>query len=128
MIDIDDFKVVNNTMGHLFGDAVLSDLSASIQGETRSSDLVGRIGGDEFEVIFPCRDEADVQKWVADFERSLQNFNHKSQKPYEVHASLGYKIGVPTADDTIESYMNESDDIMYRNKIANKIKRNEELR
>lgn len=51
MIDIDDFKVVNNTMGHLFGDAVLSDLSASIQGETRSSDLVGRIGGDEFLVF-----------------------------------------------------------------------------
>ena len=38
-------------MGHLFGDAVLSDLSASIQGETRSSDLVGRIGGDEFLVF-----------------------------------------------------------------------------
>ena len=51
MIDIDDFKVVNDTMGHLFGDAVLSDLSASIRGETRSSDLVGRIGGDEFLVF-----------------------------------------------------------------------------
>ena len=50
MIDIDNFKFANDTMGHLFGDVLLTDLSASICGETRVSDLVGRVGGDEF----PC--------------------------------------------------------------------------
>ncbi|MDD3192820.1 MAG: diguanylate cyclase [Oscillospiraceae bacterium] len=51
MIDIDNFKSLNDTLGHLFGDAVLSDLSSAIRRGTRSSDLVGRIGGDEFLVF-----------------------------------------------------------------------------
>lgn len=87
-----------------------------------------RIGGDEFEVIFPCRDEEEAKRWVAVFEQSLENFNIKSHKPYEVHASLGYVVGIPQAGDSIESYMKESDNIMYRNKVENKKKRNEKLR
>lgn len=62
------------------------------------------------------------------FERSLANYNKKSHKPYEVYASLGYKMGIPGAGDTLESYMRESDDIMYHNKVANKMKRNQTLR
>ena len=79
-------------------------------------------------MIFPCRDKSDAESWIRVFEESLENFNLKSQKPYDVHASWGYKIGIPTANDTIESYMNESDDIMYKNKVANKLSRNEALR
>ena len=43
-------------------------------------------------------------------------------------AVLGYKMGIPGAGDTLESYMRESDDIMYHNKVANKMKRNQTLR
>ena len=52
----------------------------------------------------------------------------KSEKPYEVHASTGYRVGIPGASDTLESFMKESDDIMYQNKIENKRRRNEPLR
>ena len=93
-----------------------------------SGQIGARIGGDEFEVLFPCQDEEDVKNWVRVFERSLANYNKKSHKPYEVYASLGYKMGIPGAGDTLESYMRESDDIMYHNKVANKMKRNQTLR
>ena len=93
-----------------------------------SGQIGARIGGDEFEVLFPCQDEGDVKNWVRVFERSLANYNKKLRKPYEVYASLGYKMGIPGAGDTLESYMRESDDIMYRNKVANKMKRNQTLR
>ena len=56
------------------------------------------------------------------------NYNKKSRKPYDVYASLGYKMGIPGAGDTLESFMRESDDIMYHNKLTNKMKRNQTLR
>ena len=67
MFDIDNFKFANDTMGHLFGDVLLTDLSASICGETRVSDLVGRVGGDEFLVLLK-----GVSSPQAAFQKSLR--------------------------------------------------------
>ena len=51
IIDVDNFKYVNDTLGHLFGDAVLSGISARLRVMFRSSDIIGRFGGDEF-IVF----------------------------------------------------------------------------
>lgn len=53
IIDVDHFKAVNDTFGHLSGDSVLSDVAVAIKNNTRSSDFVGRIGGDEFLIYLP---------------------------------------------------------------------------
>lgn len=127
-IDMDGLKPINDIYGHHEGDTALRAIGYAVQEAAVPGQIGARIGGDEFEVIFPCRDEEEVKKWVTVFEQSLENFNSKSEKPYEVHASLGYVFGVPEAGDSIEGYMKESDNIMYRNKIENKRKRNEKLR
>lgn len=127
-IDMDGLKPINDIYGHHEGDSALRAVGYAIQEAALPGQIGARIGGDEFEVIFPCRNEEDVRFWVKTFEQSLENYNNKSLKPYDVHASWGYKIGIPTANDTIESYMSESDDLMYKNKVANKRKRNESFR
>ena len=53
MIDIDFFKRVNDTYGHDIGDIVLKEVSSTIKGALRESDLIGRLGGEEFLVILP---------------------------------------------------------------------------
>lgn len=127
-IDLDGLKPINDIYGHHEGDSAIRAVGYAIQEAAVQGQIGARIGGDEFEVIFPCRGEEDVRRWVEIFENSLETFNGKSRKPYDVHASLGYVFGIPTADDTIESYMKTSDNIMYKNKVQNKRKRNEMLR
>lgn len=55
-IDIDDFKVINDTYGHVAGDEVLQSIATILEGNTRESDIVVRWGGDEFVIIFPDTD------------------------------------------------------------------------
>lgn len=63
--DVDDFKAVNDTRGHLAGDDVLVELVASWRGPAAGRALVGRVGGDEFVVVLPGRDAAAAERWVA---------------------------------------------------------------
>jgi diguanylate cyclase (GGDEF)-like protein len=56
MLDIDKFKVINDTYGHLIGDEVIKALSAILIGNTRSADIVSRFGGEEFAILLPSTD------------------------------------------------------------------------
>ena len=56
IIDIDDFKKVNDLHGHLFGDRVIKETAETIAASVRTDDIFGRMGGDEFLVIMPCAD------------------------------------------------------------------------
>jgi diguanylate cyclase (GGDEF)-like protein len=61
MVDLDHFKKVNDTNGHLSGDVVLKAVAGAIRDAVRHYDCVGRFGGEEFVVLLPDVDEADVR-------------------------------------------------------------------
>ncbi|MBY2475455.1 diguanylate cyclase [Clostridioides difficile] len=84
IIDIDDFKGINDNLGHLYGDAVLSEIASDLINLFRASDIVGRIGGDEFIVFMKDISETNdiinkADELVKTFERSFigKGYNYK---------------------------------------------------
>lgn len=65
VLDIDDFKKINDTHGHLFGDRVIKETAETISANIRAEDILGRYGGDEFLVIMPAADAA-IARHVAE--------------------------------------------------------------
>jgi len=91
MLDLDDFKLVNDTFGHLFGDRVLSWAAEVIRSTLRGSDIPARYGGDEFALILPDTDADDARRAA---ERILEAFRERpfvgqQRGPVPIAASIG---------------------------------------
>lgn len=90
MIDTDDFKSVNDKQGHLFGDAVLTELAAGMKRMTNQTDVVGRIGGDEFTILLnniTSKEMAMVK--AAQLLDLFQHLFQQGKQPIEITCSAG---------------------------------------
>lgn len=120
LIDLDNFKTINDTLGHDFGDRILMQVAEKIKGLLREADTVARFGGDEFIILQPgFRNIADVTK-VA--ERILEKFRNPwilEGREYYITASIG--IAVYPNDGQDENVLVRNADIaMYRAKETGK--------
>lgn len=119
-IDLDGFKLVNDTFGHSNGDILLIEVGKRISQHIRESDLLSRWGGDEFTVILEnIREKADVEKIVSDL---LFNISREIVISGE-HISIGASVGIaifPDAGDSIEEIMINADKAMYTSKSNGK--------
>ena len=114
-IDLDDFKEINDTLGHSAGDAVLSEVAARLKNQARASDLVARLGGDEFMVLLeaPVRNVAQI---VA------TRYQVALRAPIAVagtviHPTTSIGIAAYTTDvENIEDLIGRADGAMYRAK------------
>ena len=93
IIDVDNFKGVNDNLGHLFGDAVLSEISTKLHALFRSTDILGRFGGDEFVVFLKNVGENDkiAQKAQAVCDIFRETYTGKN-KDYKISGSVGISI------------------------------------
>ena len=110
-IDLDDFKSVNDSLGHSVGDAVLKAIAVALEERLRASDLVGRLGGDEFAILLP---ETDVDGATAMFSEIHQRLVDLAVRN---HWPIGFSIGVavfgsPPAH--LDEAVQLADDLMYR--------------
>jgi diguanylate cyclase (GGDEF)-like protein len=113
IIDIDGFKEVNDHFGHLFGDAVIADLAHCIKKAFRKSDIVGRIGGDEFIVLFKnVTGKAPIQKKAADLIKLLQRKYASHKITYEVSASIGIVLS-PLYGTNFNDLFRKADHALY---------------
>lgn len=122
MVDIDYFKSFNDRYGHIVGDAILRELSKTIQENMRQIDLLGRYGGEEFSVIL-----SETNKEAASFaaERIRKAIEEKRIKVYDEELKVTVSIGVSTypADaKDMKALIDKADTALYRAKQAGRNK------
>lgn len=119
MIDIDNFKQVNDTCGHSFGDEVIQMVASCLTNTFRSSDLVARVGGDEFAVLLK---HVSFDQAIALSELYLQilrNQGARLSRPYNVTSSVGIAFYPDDASNFIDLY-NAADNALYTVKRQHK--------
>ena len=93
LIDLDFFKAVNDTYGHAAGDHVLKEVSNRLLSIARSTDMVARIGGDEFVLVLGNFDDSEALRGLAlRLVQRLKSPIHLGQETYQIGASIGAKV------------------------------------
>lgn len=120
MVDVDNFKSVNDTFGHEFGDTVLKAIAEQLTKVFRKDDLIGRIGGDEFAVFIPCAASKEIVCKRA--QRLCENVQVAFKKSKQVvHTSCSVGIAFGTEDGTdFQSLYGKADTALYMAKKRGK--------
>jgi diguanylate cyclase (GGDEF)-like protein/PAS domain S-box-containing protein len=119
MIDIDDFKKVNDTHGHGVGDVALRHVARTINGLRRAVDVVGRLGGEEFCILFP---EAGLEAGIAAAERARKGLAEAVLEHEGLSLRLTVSIGLAeyAADESLDGLLRRSDEALYEAKRTGK--------
>ena len=116
-IDMNGLKQINDGLGHLAGDHALRDAAEVLRQTFRDSDILARIGGDEFVALaHVTRDTNALRQRLRDH---LSAFNAKKMHPYLLDVSIGTTVINVTKDDDIEAMIARADAAMYEEKRAN---------
>jgi len=123
IFDINGLKVVNDTLGHTWGDWLIKKVASILKASVRSIDILARIGGDEFVLLMPNTDEDGVKMCIERIRSNLERENQKPDQPY-LSVSIGYAIQKGQFSNP-DKFFAEADKAMYEEKFSNT--RNSEL-
>lgn len=121
-IDLDKFKNINDTLGHLVGDQLLQHVSTAVQKVLRNNEIVARFGGDEFVAAMPYNQESELLDFTERLCASFSGKQHFAQTEINLSASIGVAI-YPDDATEINKLISNSDLAMFRAKenLDNKI-------
>ena len=115
-IDLNRFKIINDTLGHSVGDEVLKEVALRLSKCIRSSDTLSRLGGDEFVILFPeINSTEDVSMLAERVFTALEPSIKLKEHEFTITASIGTCI-CPDDGDQLETLLNRADSAMYRAK------------
>ncbi|MFY9175522.1 MAG: diguanylate cyclase [Peptococcia bacterium] len=117
-VDVDNLKDVNDHYGHAVGDDLIINIGNILKSQVRKSDTVGRIGGDEFLIIFPQCTREEAEKLWNRIEEKITEFNQTTDKPYKISVSHGFAENEPGRETTAQKLIELADMEMYQVKAV----------
>ena len=114
--DMDRLKEINDTFGHQEGDLAIKDTAAIFRSTYRESDIVARIGGDEFVVIPVESADSDSAGIESRLQEKIENHNAKGERQYKLSISCGITHYDPLTPSSIDELLHEGERLMYEQK------------
>lgn len=115
MLDLNDFKSINDTYSHEEGDQALITFAKALMEVIGSEGLVIRFAGDEFIILIPVFKPVTIDDYKDRIHRKLDEYNESSGKPYKLSAAIGGRLFDPHTEST-SGIVNEIDSMMYKDK------------
>lgn len=115
-IDINNFKIINDTYGHKEGDEILKEVAKLFKITLREIDIICRVGGDEFLLIFPDSSLNDALSIRERLDNNLEKLNKTLNKPYKIGFSIGISCYNPDNPQSIDELIGIADENMYKEK------------
>lgn len=117
-MDLNGLKQINDSLGHLSGDQALRDAATVIQHTFRDSDIIARIGGDEFVAMAHVQARQDLDTLSRRLREHLREFNENRGRPYVLNLSIGTAVVRIPTDEDLEALIARADAAMYKEKRA----------
>jgi len=117
VLDVDGLKYINDTLGHHQGDRLLIELTSLLTSTFRPSDIIARIGGDEFAILIRQIEEETIKGLVERLKENITDYN-KSLKRHQnpISISIGYSVK-DSETKTLEQTFKQADEMLFREKI-----------
>jgi len=119
-IDLDSLKYINDTFGHVAGDTAIIHFSRILTETFRDSDVIGRMGGDEFVILIIDATESDLASMQARLQQNVDAHNLQSERGFALSFSLGVIRVDQNSTITMEALLFEADAAMYQHKKSRK--------
>jgi diguanylate cyclase (GGDEF)-like protein len=117
MLDLDNFKQVNDTLGHPAGDRTIAEIAAVLRSRLRTTDVVGRLGGDEFAIVLPSCDLDEAEEVADAIATTIREHASAEEEAPRITASIGIATFGPQGGE-FEAVLSAADKAMYEAKHA----------
>jgi two-component system cell cycle response regulator len=119
-IDLDSLKYINDTFGHSGGDTAITHFARILTDTFRDSDVIGRMGGDEFVVLIIDATESDLAGMQARLQSNVDAHNLQSERGYALSFSMGVIRVEANSTISMEALLSQADAAMYKHKLSRK--------
>jgi diguanylate cyclase (GGDEF)-like protein len=118
--DVDELKSINDTFGHVSGDRALADTAQILRETFRDSDIIARMGGDEFAVVLGNMQDVSIDPVRERLAKRLEEYNARREGTFRLSLSEGLAVFDPAKPATLDELIREADARMYEQKQTKK--------